>query len=292
MSEHIAFRKDDLQESDDSTEELLASGEDKRKAEREQEQKERELLAGILAALLMLRPNVVQYRVIASMPWDQFRAALAGALSTGFVIHDIGAMAAVARGKYDPLDPETIRQQQAYRDQFISEYEAETRKAMQYAVMWAKLRGLDDIQANALLAKIAGLNSVQMGAILRQFDSRKEAGASDKALDRMLDQMARKMLKERARMTAQSEGWRLYQLGQFAAMAQVERKYGVAVYKDWNVIADERLCKFCMAIPGLNLKPIPLRQPFVTTKGPIMFAPAHPVCRCFHNWTVRKRDAF
>ena len=287
----VALRKFDGQE-DLTQDELLASEEDKRKAEREQEQKERELLAGILAALLSLRPMVVEYKVIAYLPWDQFRDALAGALSTGLVIHDIGAMAAVARGKYDPLDPETIRQQQAYRDQFIAEYEAETRKAMQYAVMWAGMRGFDPAQINALLAKIAGLNSVQMGAILRQFDSRKEAGASDKALDKMLDQMARKMLKERARMTAQSEGWRLFQLGQFAAMAQVERKYNVSAFKDWNVIADERLCKFCMAIPGFNPKPIPLRQPFVTTKGPIMFAPAHPVCRCFHNWTVRKRGAF
>ncbi len=284
-------RKFDGQE-DLTQDELLASEEEKRKAEREQEQKERELLAGILGALLMLRPMVVEYKVIAYLPWDQFRAALAGALSTGFVIHDIGALAAVARGKYDPLDPETIRQQQAYRDQFIAEYEAETRKAMQYAVMWAKVRGLDDVQANALLAKIAGINSVQMGAILRQFDSRKEAGASDKALDRMLAQMANKMIKERARMTAQSEGWRLFHLGQFAAMAQVERKFNVDAFKAWNVTPDERLCKFCMAIPGMNPNPIPLRQPFVTTKGPIMFAPAHPVCRCWHDWSVRKRGAF
>lgn len=273
-------------------EELLADETDKEQAEKDQEQKENELLLGMLYALLLLRPMVVEYKVVAYIPWDKFRSALSGAVSTCLLIHDIGAKSVVKPYAYDPLNPETIRQQQAYRDQFIAEYEAETRKAMQYAFMWAKLRGFDDSQLTLLMSKVSGLNTVQMGAILRQYDSRKEAGVKDKALDKMLDDTAKKMLQERAKMTAQSEGWRLFQLGQFSAMQQIEQKYGVEVFKDWRVTNDERLCKFCMAIPALNAKPIPLRQPFVTTKGPVMFAPSHPLCRCYHNWVIQKRGAF
>lgn len=50
------------------------------------------------------------------------------------------------------------------------------------------------------------------------------------------------------------------------------------VRRYWIVADDERLCKVCAPIPGLNPTGVGLREPFVTPQGPVVGPTLHPNC--------------
>jgi hypothetical protein len=58
----------------------------------------------------------------------------------------------------------------------------------------------------------------------------------------------------------------------------------------WIVAKDERLCKVCEPIPGMNETGVAFAQPFASVTGPVMLPPIHPQCRCsvFIRWTGKK----
>lgn len=257
-----------------------------KQAEEEEAKKEKELAAAILAALLLLKPWAKTYMLIAAMPWKDFEAALSSALAPGFAIHDLaGASVVSGIGTFDPLGSSSINRQALYREQFLREFGGETRKAMELSYAWIIKRGLDQSSLVKIMRAIAGLNSRQAGAVLSQWASRKDAGATEKALDRMLEAAAKKYLKERAKTTAQSEGWRLWNLGQYSAMEQQEAR-GAVIRKFWVVTPDERLCDSCAPIPGMNDKGVAFGAPFQTPIGPTMIPPLHPRCRCSPSYVV------
>ncbi len=43
---------------------------------------------------------------------------------------------------------------------------------------------------------------------------------------------------------------------------------------------DDRLCPLCELVPDLNPDGVGLDEPFQTAAGPVMYPPAHPLCRC------------
>lgn len=262
----------------------LLQEDERRKAEEEAASLERDMALAILAALLLLRRRKqVSALIVVSFDWDGFEQALSRALVPGFAIHDLAA--ATVSG-FDPLDPATIQRQQDYRATFLKEFVAETKKAADMAYQWAVRKGLDPEAAVVLVRTVAGLNVRQTGAVLTQWASRIEAanepGTPWKVPPvtwKMLEKAVEKVSKERAKTTADSEGWRLFSLGEWSALDQQARQ-GVTFRRFWDVTPDERLCPVCSAIPGMNARGVALDEPFRTPAGNVMIPPQHPRCRC------------
>jgi len=264
------------------------------KAEEDARDREKEMAAAVIVAILWLRGAVKcapPYAVLPDDIWRGFNDQLRKALIPGFAIHDLAANAVMTGiGTFDPLDPATINRQAAYRDTFIQEFGGETRKAFEAANAWGIKKELESPIIKGLLVALAGLNTRQTGAALTQWASRQASGATEKSLAKMLEATAKKLMKQRAKTTAESEGWRLLNLGQWSAMDQEERK-GAIVIKDWFVTEDERLCERCAAIPGMNPNGVPIGRPFNTPNGPLMFSPLHTSCRCKTLYWI-KRGSF
>lgn len=262
----------------------LQQEDERRKAEEEAAGLERDIALAILAALLLLRKRrQVSALLIVTFDWAGFEQALARALVPGFAIHDLAA--ATVTG-FDPLDPATIQRQQDYRATFLKEFVAETQKAANMAYQWAVRKGLDQEAMAKLLQSIVGLNVRQTGAVLAQWASRIEArnepGTAWKvpaAAWKMLDKAVEKVSKERAKTTADSEGWRLFNLGEWSALDQKARQ-GVTFRRFWEITPDEVLCRVCESIAMLNADGVALDEPFRSIKGPVMIPPEHPRCRC------------
>lgn len=247
------------------------------KAEEDARDREKEMAAAVIAAILWLRGTVKDAPPYAVMPddiWKGFNDQLRRALVPGFAIHDLAANAVMTGiGTFDPLDSATINRQSAYRDAFIQEFGGETRKAFDMANAWGIKKGLESPVIKGLLVALAGLNTRQTGAALTQWASRQASGATEKAQAKMLEAVAKKLMKQRAKTTAESEGWRLFNLGQWNAMDQEERK-GKTILRIWVTREDERVCDVCGPLHG---ETAPLNRPF---PGGVMMPPEHPRCRC------------
>lgn len=106
-------------------------------------------------------------------------------------------------------------------------------------------------------------------------------------IDKMVAAYQRKYLKHRAETIARTESIRANNIGVLDAWRQAIASGKIPeaqVRKSWLVARDERLCKVCQPIPGLNPKMgLPLGQAFQTPKGPIVAPPIHPSCRCALN---------
>lgn len=258
------------------------------KAEEDARDREKEMAAAVIAAILWLRGAVNDAPPYAVMPddiWKGFNDQLRKALIPGFAIHDLAANAVMTGiGTFDPLDAATINRQAAYRDTFVQEFGGETRKAFEAANAWGINKGMESPIIKGLLAALAGLNVRQTGAALTQWASRQASGASEKSLAKMLEATAKKLMKQRAKTTAESEGWRLFSLGQWSAMDQEERK-GSQVARVWVTAEDERVCPTCWPLHGTVAL---LGSSF---PGGYMMPPVHPSCRCATQFLV-KRGAF
>lgn len=103
-------------------------------------------------------------------------------------------------------------------------------------------------------------------------------------IDKMVAAYHRKYLVHRAQTIARTESLRAANIAVLEAWRQAITAGKVdedAVRKQWIVARDERLCKICAPIPGLNpIRGVAFGQPFATTRGPVSAPPVHPSCRC------------
>jgi hypothetical protein len=114
---------------------------------------------------------------------------------------------------------------------------------------------------------------------------------SKEQIDKMVAAYQRKYLAYRSRTIARTEAIRTTNKGVEDSWRQAIEAGKVPeelVRKRWFVTRDERLCKVCGPIPGLNpQRGVTMGAPFNTTKGPMTLPPAHPNCRCsvvFRVW--------
>lgn len=114
---------------------------------------------------------------------------------------------------------------------------------------------------------------------------------SQAQIDKMVAAYQRKYLAYRSRTIARTEAIRTTNMGVQDAWRQAIDSGKVPealVRKRWLVTKDERLCKVCGPIPGMNpQRGLSIGQPFATPKGPVTIPPAHPNCRCsvvFRVW--------
>jgi hypothetical protein len=251
---------------------------DKRAAERRR--RERELAAGILAALTWLKSQtfIIGIGFIAPAMRNEFDAELSKALGPAFAIHDLGGDS-LDMG-FDALDPATVAREQAYRTHFVREFSDETVRGIATAQQWMARNAVDGEIASRLLSDAAGLNNRQVKAVLAMLQSWMATQTPMARVERLFDKAAQRYRTARSLLTADTEGWRAWNLGQMSGADQV-RQRGATVTVFWEVTPDEFLCPVCAAIPSMNPDGVPLGQKFRSPVGDIAMPPdPHPKCRC------------
>jgi hypothetical protein len=260
---------------------------DPEQVEKVADKHERELVAAILSALLLLRPQVVTYQVVVPVRvWRDFKASLSDAIGPLFDAHDAAARALYRA--FDSLDPSVVAAEREYRKAFVDEFGAETKRAVDAVFAWGKQNNLAPEQVAEILGYTAGTNRRQTGAMLVKWLQLQETGADPNIIARMMRQLADDAAKARAKTAAATELWNAVQMGRDAAAQQAERRSNedVAIRKFWEVTPSEALCPVCAAIPGMNPEGVPVGEPFRTPIGPRKGAPIHPRCRCHNRFEV------
>lgn len=257
---------------------------DQKAAEKAAREQEQALVAGILSALLLLRPQVrvVTYWIPAT--WAEFREAAAGAIDPAFTAFDKAARA-VWMG-YDSLDMSTLEMQRRYKEQWVEEFSASTRRAVEKAIAWGQANGIGPDDMDRILGHIVGVNGNQAGAILTEWLMRQETGSSPAMLEKMLADAAKKALKERAGTVAGDVLWDAVQMGRLAGGMQEQRATNAQIMKRWYSVPDERRCGQCGALHGETR---PIGEPFT---GGLMAPKAHSLCRCWLKIDVAEEGRF
>lgn len=121
----------------------------------------------------------------------------------------------------------------------------------------------------------------------------KDGGSLSKTqIEKMVAAYQRKLVAWRAETFARTNAiqaaneatvatWRAA-IEQGAAIATEVRRY-------WVVARDERLCRNCEPVPGLNADGVDLDGSFETPLGPALMPPLHPNCRCVAVVTVEPK---
>lgn len=255
---------------------------DPKDAEKAAQGYERELMAAILAALLLFRSRAATVTVwrIPAPWWSDFAASMSGALAPVFDAHD-----AAARSLYRPfdsLDPAVVAMERESKRAFLRQFGDGTKAAVDAVFAWGKRGGLSIEEVGKVLALTAGANARQTGGLLVQLEKLKALGAKESDINRVMQGLAAKALRERAKTTATTEIWNAAQTGRENAAKQAQRQSNEAVEirKFWEVADGERACPVCAAIPGMNPDGVQVGEPFRTPVGPRMAPTIHPRCRC------------
>lgn len=130
----------------------------------------------------------------------------------------------------------------------------------------------------------AATNRRLSGADKQEIRSRIANGTVDEPfVARMQATYAQRLVNMRAKTIARTESSRAAHAG-LAESWQQAVDAGVlprTIRRFWIVTPDDRLCKICRRIPGMNPSGRGLAEPFMTPEGPVMQPPApHPRCRC------------
>jgi len=100
-----------------------------------------------------------------------------------------------------------------------------------------------------------------------------------------------RLLRLRATQIARTESIRAASAGQHGAWLDAASQGLLdrsGARRHWIVTPDDRLCPICEAIPDLNPDGVGLDEPFQTDVGPVMYPPAHPLCRCAVTLHIQK----
>jgi hypothetical protein len=172
----------------------------------------------------------------------------------------------------------------------IRDVSATTRQAVREALERQFTAGRSVTQVMADLTAHVGLAPRQTLALERLRAKLLADGLPAGTVARTLDVAARRAVQLRTEVLARTEALTASMAGQdqlwrtAADQGLLDRE---RFRRFWFVTSgDERLCPTCRAIPGLNPQGVRLDEPFATPVGPVMFPPAHPLCRCAVNGRV------
>jgi len=129
-------------------------------------------------------------------------------------------------------------------------------------------------------AGIHGLNRRFAGSAVSPILTSGSAGLQE-AVER-----TRRLFEVRSRMIEETNSVSSVLQG-ILVVALFWERAGEMVTKTWHTQRDERVCPVCLA---LDLQEVPLRRPFVSPRGTLDRPPAHPLCRCFLQVSVRPTD--
>lgn len=195
---------------------------------------------------------------------------------------------------FDLLNPRTVQFLRDYRFDLISPVSI-NRSGQNVGVTQTTLEGIREIIVDAFergghprqqarrIREQIGLSARQAKALQNHRAMLVEEGVKPATIDKRIQKLYDRMLRQRATNIARTETIRAASAGQNAVWDQAAEQGLLdrqTVRRGWVVTPDDRLCPICEAIPEMNPEGVPLGTPFNSTVGPVMHPPAHPQCRC------------
>lgn len=190
---------------------------------------------------------------------------------------------------FNATNPATTEFINRYNFNLIQDLKSNTREGLRALFTSAnKFGGHPRAQAR-VIREMIGVTRQQAATIYRATDRAKAAGASPKAVDKLVARMTVKALKVRALNIARTETIRALNHGQQAVWGQLAEQGLIdsrTAKREWIVTPDDRLCPICSTLEGAEAG---LEQPFTTTvthsetraqSYTSLVPPIHPNCRC------------
>jgi len=187
--------------------------------------------------------------------------------------------------RFDLLNPRAVEFINQHTGELITQITEESRQAIRAIVRQAFEEGGHPYEQARKIRNYIGLTERQMRAVDNYWRRLIEEGLrSDKRVNEMADNYAKRLLRRRAETIARTETMKASNYGAFEAHNQAldAGLLPPTAEKEFIVTPDDRLCEICALLDGQRK---PLNEPFDTELGPIMVPPVHVNCRCTYGIT-------
>jgi hypothetical protein len=211
---------------------------------------------------------------------------------------------------FDAVNPQVVLSIQQNMLSLITSITTDTRNAIRAAVTSGAQGQLTVAQQAAAIRPVLGLTGPQARALAnyranletgkyrqtlqnalrdKRYDARTLRALKEGTLlthaqvDTMVARYGERLLKHRAEVIARTESLRSANSGQLETWRQAQEQGLLpdSMRMKWLVATDERVCKNCPRIPGMNPSDgVPVGQSFQTPYGMVAAPPAHVLCRC------------
>lgn len=262
-------------------------------------------------ALLGLGPQTKAFEPLMTPIQSAIQAGAEAAAANPAMALGPRAAKLVGTISFNLFNPRTVDHLNHYRMHLISRVTEETREGIREAVKAGVLAGQNPRETAIAVRQVAGfgltkqharavhnyraelerLDAAALSRALRdrRFDATIKAALKGKApltkakIAQMVERYAARLLKHRAEMIARTESLRAANAGSYEAIRQATEEQGIpaeGIVRKWHVAKDERVCWSCRQTAKDNAKGVGLNQPFITPYGPVLYPPAHVMCRC------------
>ena len=181
-----------------------------------------------------------------------------------------------ARATFMAENPFATRWANKNAARLVVEVTNETRKAIRAYVTGASSEGVPPTKLAKQLRDVVGLTERQAQALWNARKRLMDEGVSSAVVERRMEFLATKALRDRSMVIARTETMRASNAGQVAAWQEASRdgELHTDLVKEWIVTPDDALCEECEALDGAQAS-------FDTEfPGGVMEPPIHPNCRC------------
>lgn len=180
-------------------------------------------------------------------------------------------------------DPVTLAAIRGHAGEQITLISRETRKAIRGLLERALASGLPVAQQAREIRALLGLTTRQAVSVARYREGLVAAGERSMRVQDLVTRRARTLLRQRAEMIARTETIHAVNMGAHERLRQAVRDGLVEpgrIRRFWLTATDERLCPLCAPVPTMNPQGVGIQTPFETPRGPSLYPPLHPQCRC------------
>jgi SPP1 gp7 family putative phage head morphogenesis protein len=173
-------------------------------------------------------------------------------------------------------NPQAVAWAQSYSYELIQGITAETAAAIAVVIADSYTEGRTVVEIGKILRKTIGLNVNQTKRVLRMRAEMIARGWLQDKIDREVDKLTAKLIRERALTIAHTETMRASNKGIKMLWAQAQAKGLLTGHEkqQWVFTEDEKACEQCEELDGTVVEMEGEFAPGVTEP------PAHPNCRC------------
>lgn len=246
----------------------------------------------------LLRPGVVDsadgFHFVSRLPWETFRTDIVEALAEGY--EEALREGWVIGIEFAPFGEQPDLEDPADDPALVAWLFAEARekagiiiensqKALEHEFNRFRALGLEPGEMSDRLAPMVGLTLPEARSIDNNRLFLIAAGLlTAREIIRAGRQRRDRLRAQRALRIAQSEAQTGIQRGELAVVTQMIREGRIpeTVVKTWITVLDERVCPVCRPLHGIQAK---LNDAFFSIRGIIESPPAHPLCRCFMEFS-------
>lgn len=182
---------------------------------------------------------------------------------------------------FDVTNPKAVAWIREHSADLVTRIGDETKLAIRDKIRRAFEEGQAPVRSAREIRELIGLTPRQVKAVENYRDLLLSEGRSLADTDRLAARYSKRQLNHRARVIARTETINASSAGQ-QLLWETALDDGMLddreTRKHWLVSRDERLCRICEPIPGMNPDGRPIREQFFTPVGPRMSPTAHPQC--------------